>query len=40
MELSPERLAEAMDSGQVRSPGWLDGWWGLWGGSRVLCTRM
>lgn len=33
LELSPERLAEAMDSGRVRSSGWgrLNGWWGMWG---------
>lgn len=30
LELSPERLAEAMDSGRVRISGWerMDGWWG------------
>lgn len=33
LELSPERLAEAMDSGQVKTSGWgrMDGWWGMWG---------
>ena len=33
LELSPERLAEAMDSGRVRTSGWgrLNGWWGMWG---------
>lgn len=34
LELSPERLAEAMDSGRVRISGWerMDGWWGMWRG--------